>query len=196
MLLDSRLRSWVKLAVVALAIVGVVMAINVVRSRREKHRLMQTVEAQRRELQQARVQLQEARHLLSRAENKLGFLSRHKTPVQVTAYTGQGSFANGEKTDGAYAVPHHVLPRDRVMRVALSPTARRRLNARFKDYIALLDAQGRTARLAQFVDTTAAREERPVVDIYFADAQEAVIFGRQRYLAVNISAEGSPFAAP
>jgi hypothetical protein len=61
------------------------------------------------------------------------------------------------------------------------------------DYIMLLDNNRQITRLARFVDTTSANELRPVVDIFFAGQAEALTFGRQHYLAVNISADGSPF---
>jgi hypothetical protein len=61
------------------------------------------------------------------------------------------------------------------------------------DYIVLLDNHQQKTRLARFVDTTSANEQRPVVDVLFALHDEARLFGRQRYQAVNISGEGSPF---
>ena len=86
-----------------------------------------------------------------------------------------------------------VLPDDKVLNIALSPTARRSLHARMNDYIVLLDKDQQKVKLARFVDTTAAKEVRPVVDIFFAKQAEALTFGRQHYLAVNISAQDSPF---
>jgi hypothetical protein len=111
----------------------------------------------------------------------------------VTAFTGQGSFANGLKTDSSYAVPNHTLPEDKVLSIALSPTAQRNLHARLNDYIVLLDKNQQKTRLARFVDTTSANELRPVVDVFFARQEEARTFGRQHYLAVNVSADDSPF---
>jgi hypothetical protein len=61
------------------------------------------------------------------------------------------------------------------------------------DYIVLLDKNQEKARLARFVDTTSANELRPVVDIFFAKQAEARAFGRRHYLAVDISAQDSPF---
>jgi hypothetical protein len=80
-----------------------------------------------------------------------------------------------------------------VLSIALSPLARRNLHAQLNDYIVLLDRQGHRSRLARFVDTTAADELRPVIDIFFARDEEARLFGRQRFMAVNISGEDSPF---
>jgi len=53
-------------------------------------------------------------------------LNQHTTDVQVT---GQGSFASGQQTAQSYAVPLHILPEDKVLNIALSPTARRNLHA-------------------------------------------------------------------
>jgi hypothetical protein len=47
--------------------------------------------------------------------------------------------------------------------------------------------------LARFVDRTAQTETRPVVDILFADAHEARMWGRRPFYAVNISRPDSPF---
>ncbi len=175
-----------------LVIGGSVLA-NTLRYRHGQNHLMRTLTAQSNELQQTKLQLQETTHLLANAENKLAFLSQNKTAVQVTAFTGRGSFASGRKTAESYAVPHHTLPEDKVLNVALSPTARRKLHARMNDYIVLLDRNQQRARLARFVDTTSANEVRPVIDVYFAKKDDAITFGRQDYLAVDISAENSPF---
>ncbi len=151
--------------------------------------------AQGSELERTKLQLQKTEHLLASAENKLGFLNQHKTAVQVTAFTGQGSFASGQKTAQSYAVPQHILPEDKVLNIALSPTARRNLHARMNDYIVLFDKYEQKTRLARFVDTTSSSELRPVIDIFFAKEREALTFGRQHFLAVNISSENSPFQA-
>jgi hypothetical protein len=177
----------------ALLVIGTVMVTNTVRYRHDKHHFLHTLAEQDKELQQTKLQLRETKHLLARTEEKLGFLDRHKTTVQVTAFTGQGSFANGLKTAESYAVTNHVLPKDKVLSIALSPSAQQKLHARFNDYIVLLDKKQQNARLARFVDTTSADELRSVVDVFFAKQEEALIFGRQHYLAVNISADGSPF---
>lgn len=189
------MRLWrtIKIASVALLIIGSAVLTDSVRYRRDEDHFLRTISAQGNELQQTKLQLQQTTHLLLSAENKLGYLDQHKTSVQVTAFTGHGSFASGRNTAQSYAVPHHVLPEDKVLNIALSPTARRELHARMNDYIVLLDKEQQKARLARFVDTTSEKELRPVVDVYFAKQKEALTFGRQHYLAVNISAEGSPF---
>lgn len=176
-----------------LLIIASVVLTNTVRFRRDKKRFMGDITQQSKELQQTKSQLQETKHRLAKAEKKLGFLNENKAQVQVTAFTGEGSFANGSKTEHAYAVPTRKLPEDKVLSIALSPTARQKLRARFNDYIVLLDRYQQKVRLARFVDTTAADEDRPVVDVFFANPEEARLFGRQRFHAVNISAEGSPF---
>ena len=189
------LRSWrtVKIVCVALLVIGSTALTNTVRYRQDKGYFMSTLTAQGIELQQTKLQLREATRRLASAENKLGYLTQHKTAVQVTAFTGQGSFASGLKTAQAYAVPQHTLPEDKVLNVALSPTARKNLNAQMNDYIVLLDKNQQKPRLARFVDTTSAKEARAVVDVFFAKQAEAITFGRQHYLAVDISAEDSPF---
>lgn len=194
-MLNSRLWRMLRIASLFLLIitVGIVILSNTVRFRHDKKHLREALAAQHTELQQTKTQLQEAKHLLARAENKLGFLNQHKTTVQVTGFTGQGSFANGTSTEKSFGVSSHLLPEDKVLNIALSPTAQRNLHARMNDYIVLLDKNQQKARLARFVDKTAADEVRPVVDVFFALHDEARIFGRQRYQAVNISGEDSPF---
>lgn len=192
-MLNLRLWPTVKILSVVLLIAGSAVLTNTVRYRHDKTRFLRALTEQKTQLQQAEQKLQETKHLLATAEKKLGFLSQHKTTVQVTAFTGQGSFASGQKTAQSYAVPNHVLPEDKVLSIALSPTARRNLHAQMNDYIVLLDKHQQKARLARFVDTTSANELRPVVDVFFAQQEEARTFGRQHYLAVNISAEDSPF---
>lgn len=182
-----------KIALVVLLIVASAVISNNMRYRHDKKRFLRTITEQGKELQRTKVQLDETKHLLVSAEKKLGFLNNHKTPVQVTAFTGQGSFANGTETVRAYAVPTHILPSDNILSIALSPLARHNLHARLNDYIVLLDRTGQISRLARFVDTTAADEIRPVVDVFFARDEDARIFGRQQHLAVNISAADSPF---
>jgi mannitol-specific phosphotransferase system IIBC component len=180
-------------ASLALLIIASVVMSNTVRYRHDKKHLREAIAAQRTELQRTKLQLEEAQHLLASAEKKLSFLNLQKTTVQVTAFTGEGSFASGLATAKSYAVPHHTLPEDKVLNIALSPVARRNLHARLNDYIVLLDNHQQKTRLARFVDTTSANEQRPVVDVLFALHDEARLFGRQRYQAVNISGEGSPF---
>jgi hypothetical protein len=202
-------RSWrtAGIAMLAVLVVGCAVRINTLRYGYEKNHLLRTLTAQSseltaekseltaqtNELEKAKLQLQKTTQLLANAENKLGYLNRHKTAVQVTAFTGRGRFANGLKTVHSYAVPSDSLPKDKVLNVALSPAAQRNLHARMNDYIVLLDQDLGKARLARFVDTTSAKERRPVVDVFFAQRDEALNFGRQHYLAVNISAQGSPF---
>ena len=199
-------RSW-RIAMLAVLVVGCAVRINTLRYGYEKNHLLRTLTAQSseltaekseltaqtNELEKAKLQLQKTTQLLANAENKLGYLNRHKTAVQVTAFTGRGRFANGLKTVHSYAVPSDSLPKDKVLNVALSPAAQRNLHARMNDYIVLLDNDQQKARLAHFVDTTSAKERRPVVDVFFAKKAEAITFGRQRYLAVNISEADSPF---
>lgn len=192
-MLYLRLLPAIKIGLVLVILIASVVLTNTVRFRRDKRRFMRALTEQSSELQQTKLQLQETRHRLVTAESKLGFLDQHKTAVQVTAFTGQGNFANGAKTDEGYAVPTHMLPQDNVLSIALSPLARRNLHARLNDYIVLLDHQGHKSRLARFVDTTAEDELRPVIDIFFARDEEARLFGRQRFMAVNISGEDSPF---
>ncbi len=188
-MLNLQLWRTIKIASVVLLVIGSA----VLTYRHEKNSFLRTLTAQGDELEQTKLQLQKTKHLLANAETKLGFLNQHKMAVQVTAFTGQGSFASGLKTAQSYAVPQHTLPEDKVLNIALSSTARRNLHARMNDYIVLLDKYQQKTRLARFVDTTSANELRPVVDIFFAKQGEAVTFGRQRYLAVNISADDSPF---
>lgn len=192
-MLYLRLLPAIKIGLVLVILIASVVLTNTVRFRRDKKRFMRAIVEQSSELQQTKLQLQETRDRLVSAESKLGFLDQHKTAVQVTAFTGQGNFANGAKTEEAYAVPTHVLPQDNVLSIALSPLARRNLHAQLNDYIVLLDRQGHKSRLARFVDTTAADELRPVIDIFFARGEEARLFGRQRFMAVNISGDDSPF---
>lgn len=189
------MRLWrtIKMASLALLVIGIAVLIDTVHDRQDENNLLRTLATQGHELQQTRLQLQDTTFLLVSAENKLEYLNQHKTAVQVTAYTGQGKFASGQKTAHSYAVPHHILPDDKVLNVALSPVARQKLHAQMNDYIVLLDKDQQKTRLARFVDTTSANEQRPVVDVYFAQQDEARTFGRQHYLAVNISAQDSPF---
>ena len=189
------MRLWraVKIVGLALLVIGSTVLSNTLRYQHDKHHFLSALTAQGLELQQTKLQLQKTKQLLASVENKLGFLDQHKTAVQVTAFIGQGSFANGLRLARSYAVPEHILPEDKVLNVALSPAARRNLHARMNDYIVLLDKKQQKARLARFVDTTSRKELRPVVDVYFAKQAEARIFGRQDYLAVNISTQDSPF---
>jgi hypothetical protein len=189
------LRWWrtIKIASLALLVIGSAVVANTIRYRHDKNHFLKTIATQSTELQHTKVQLGATEQLLANAEKKLGFLNQHKTTVQVTAFTGQGKFANGHETVNAYAVPHHLLPEGEILNIALSPAAQQNLHARLNDYIVLLDAKQQKARLARFVDTTSDKEIRPVVDVFFALEDEARIFGRQQFEAINISAKDSPF---
>jgi hypothetical protein len=183
----------VNIVSLALLVIGSTALTYTLRYQHDKNHFLSALTAQGNELTQTKLQLQKTNQFLASAENKLGFLNQHKTAVQVTAFTGQGSFANGLKTAQSYAVPDHILPEDKVLNIALSPTAQQTLHARMNDYIVLLTKNQHKARLAHFVDTTSADELRSVVDVFFAKPAEARTFGRQHYLAVNISTQDSPF---
>jgi hypothetical protein len=178
---------------VLLLIVASIVLTNTVRYRRDKQRFLHALAQQGNELQQTKLQLEQTTHRLAIAEKKLGFLNQYKATVQVTAFTGHGRFASGMKTEQSFAVPTRRLPEDKVLSIALSPPAQRKLHAQLNDYIALLDRYQQGMRLARFVDITSADEVRPVLDVFFANGEEARVFGRRRYLAVNISAVNSPF---
>ena len=90
-------------------------------------------------------------------------------------------------------MPKHTLPIEKVLNVALSPSAERTLHANLNDTIVLISQNRARKHLARFVDRTAQTETRPVVDILFADAHEARIWGRRSFYAVNISRPDSPF---
>lgn len=152
------------------------------------------------ELTQTQTELQQTKHLLKVAQDKLGYLDKYKATVQVTAYAmtpafgDNPQFANGRPVHRAYAVKKHKLPEDAIVNVALSASAQRKLNAKLNDLLVIMDKRGRRKTIARFVDTTAPSETRPVVDVYFADAHQARIWGRHyEYVAVNISAANSPF---
>ena len=151
------------------------------------------------QLEQTKSQLVDATVRLSAANQKLAFLDSSKARVQVTAYALTGDFgldpvfSNNVPARSAYAVPKHTLPAGRVLNVALSPTAERKLHANLNDTIVLMSRNRTRKHLARFVDRTAQTETRPVVDILFADAHEARIWGRRSFYAVNISRPDSPF---
>jgi hypothetical protein len=151
------------------------------------------------ELQRTRTQLWDATARLDEANKKLGFLEASKAPVQVTAYALTDDFgkdpvfSNNAPARSAYAVPKHTLPADKVLNIALSPMAERRLHARLNDTVVLMSRNRTDQHLARFVDRTAQTEARPVVDVLFADAHQARIWGRQTFYAVNISQRDSPF---
>jgi hypothetical protein len=151
------------------------------------------------QLEQTKSELVDATVRLSEATQKLGFLESSKARVQVTAYALTDDFgpdpvfSNNAPARSAYAVPKHTLPAGKVLNVALSPTAERKLQANLNDTIVLMSKNRVRKHLARFVDRTAQTETRPVVDILFADAHHARIWGRQSFYAVNISRPDSPF---
>jgi len=166
-------------------------------SRRNATRLQElTTQLQRTqsELAMTRVQLEDA-------NRKLGFLDASKARVQVTAYAltpdfgPDPVFSNTAPARSDYAVPKHTLPTGKVLNVALSPLAERKLKANLKDTLVLTTRKGGNKYLARFVDRTAQNETRPVVDVLFADAHQARIWGRRTFYAVNISRSDSPFRA-
>ncbi len=136
---------------------------------------------------------------LADAKQKLGFLEASKARVQVTAYALTDDFgpdpvfSNNTPARKAFAVPKHTLPTGKILNVALSPAAEHKLHANLNDTIVLMSRNRRNKHLARFVDRTAQSETRSVVDILFADAHQARIWGRQPFYAVNISQTDSPF---
>src|SRR6202165_101173 len=151
------------------------------------------------QLQQTKAELAATTVQLSDANNKLGFLEAAKARVQVTAYALTDDFgpdplfSNNAPARSAYAVPNHDLPAGQVLNVALSPMAERQLHADLNDTIVLMSKNRARRHLAHFVDRTAQTETRSVVDILFADAHEARIWGRRSFYAANISQPDSPF---
>jgi hypothetical protein len=151
------------------------------------------------QLEQTKSELVDATVCLSEANQKLGFLEVSKARVQVTAYAltdDLGSdplFSNNAPARSAYAVPKHALPTGKVLNVALSPMAERQLHANLNDTIVLMSKNRARRHLARLVDRTPQTETRPVVDILFADAHEARMWGRRPFYAVNISRPDSPF---
>ena len=79
-------------------------------------------------------------------------------------------------------MPKHTLPPEKVLNVALSPIAERTLHANLNDTIVLMSRNRARTHLARFVDRTAQTETRSVVDVLFADAREARIWGRQDHV--------------
>lgn len=154
------------------------------------------------QLEQTRSKLLQTTAQLSDANKKLAFLENSKTRVQVTAYALTDDFgpdpvfSNNTPARHAYAVPRHTLPTEKVLNVALSPPAERKLHANLNDTIVLISRNHKRQHLARFVDRTAQTETRPVVDVLFADAHEARIWGRRSFYAINISRPDSPFQQP
>lgn len=151
------------------------------------------------QLEQTKSELADATVRLSEATQKLGFLESSKARVQVTAYALTDDFgpapvfSNNAPARSAYAVPKHTLPAGKVLNVALSPMAERKLHANLNDTLVLMSRNRARKHLARFVDRTAQTETRSVVDILFADSHEARIWGRRSFYAVNISRPDSPF---
>lgn len=150
-------------------------------------------------LEQTKAQLANVTTQLADANKKLRFLDTSKARVQVTAYVLTDDFghdpvfSNSAPARNAYAVPKHTLPTEKILNVALSPMAERKLHANLNDTIVLMSQNHASQHLARFVDRTAQSEARAVVDILFADAHEARIWGRQSFYAVDISRPDSPF---
>ena len=188
------IRSWV----MALSIV-VLFGSGVAFRRHENDRAMERIQQLTEELERTRTQLLDTRAALEDANKKLGFLETSKARVQVTAYALTDDFgpdpvfSNNTRARNAYAVPNHTLPAGKVLNVALSPTAERKLHASLNDTIVLMSRNHMRQHLARFVDRTAQTETRSVVDVLFADAHQARIWGRQTFYAVNISQADSPF---
>ena len=151
------------------------------------------------QLAQTKSALADVTAQLTEANKKLGFLDTTKARVQVTAYALTDDFgpdpvfSNNTPARTAYAVPRHSLPSGKVLNVALSPLAERKLHANLNDTIVLMSRNRKQEHLARFVDRTAQTETRPVVDVLFADAHQARIWGRRSFYAVNISRKDSPF---
>ena len=167
----------------------------------ESHKNVQRVQELTAQLQRTQGELEQTRVQLADANRKLVFLEATKARVQVTAYAltpdfgPDPVFSNNSPARTAYAVPKHTLPTEKVLNVALSPLAERKLRANLNDTIVLTTRRGSKRYVGRFVDRTAQSETRPVVDVLFADAHQARIWGRQTFYAVNISRRDSPFRA-
>lgn len=181
-------------------LITLVPAVSVTFSRYEKRRNAAVVEQLTVQLQQTRNELASTAGQLAAANKRLGFLEESKSRVQVTAYALTDDFgpdpvfSNNTPARSAYAVPKHSLPTGKVLNVALSPLAERKLHANLNDTIVLTSRNRRSQHIARFVDRTAQSETRPVVDVLFADAHQARIWGRRSYYAVDISRVDSPFS--
>jgi|ERR1700728_2031101 hypothetical protein len=111
---------------------------------------------------------------LSEAKKNLGSPESTKARVQLTGYALTEDFAadpvfsNDAPPRSAYAVPKHTLPAaERVLNVALAPSAARQLHANLSDTIALTPRNRARKHLARFVHGTAQTETCSVVDILF-----------------------------
>jgi hypothetical protein len=180
-------------------LVTLVLSIVVTLGGREVRRNAAVITGLKTELQLARGELATTKLQLADANTKLGFLQATKARVQVTAYAltedfgPNPLFSNNTPARTAYAVPKHSLPSGKILNVALSPSAERKLHATLNDTLILTTRREREKYLARFVDRTAQSETRPVVDVLFADAHQARIWGRRPFYAVNISRSDSPF---
>jgi hypothetical protein len=167
----------------------------------EAHRTATRVKELTAQLQRTQGELAQTRVQLEDANRKLGFLEAAKARVQVTAYAltpdfgPDPVFSNNAPARSAYAVPKHTLPTGKVLNVALSPLAEHKLHANLNDTLVLATRRDGKKYLARFVDRTAQSETRPVVDVLFADAHQARIWGRKTFYAINISRADSPFRA-
>jgi hypothetical protein len=166
---------------------------------RENARNIAVVRQLNGQLERTKSELADTSVRLADANKKLAFLEVSKARVQVTAYALTDDFgpdpvfSNNAPARSAYAVPKHNLPAGKILNVALSPMAERRLHANLNDTIVLISRNHSRKHLARFVDRTAQTETRSVIDVLFADAHEARIWGRQSFYAVNISRLDSPF---
>jgi len=181
-------------------LITLVLGVGITFARYQNGRKAASVRQLSEQLQQTQAELADATVQLADANKKLGFLEASKARVQVTAYALTDDFgpdpvfSNNTPARQAYAVPKHALPTGKVLNIALSPMAQRKLHASLNDTIVLMSRNRRKSEhLARFVDRTAQTETRPVVDILFADAHQARIWGRQSFYAVNISQQDSPF---
>lgn len=186
-----------KIKLIVALLIAVVFYSTVEVLHQQNHALFHQLNEKQTELTLSQTQLKQVRIELAAAQNKLGFLDKHQTPVQVTAYTKSSSpnavFANGRSVERVYAVHQHTLPENAVVYVALSPSAQSRLHARMNDYIVLIHKGTHRKTIARFVDVMPS-EPRPVVDVFFSDERQAWIWGRKKdYYAVNISMVNSPF---
>lgn len=183
-----------KLGVALLIALTFGVTIKVLRD--QNHTLVYNLNDKTNQLSFTKNELQQTKIRLILAEKQLGFLEKYKIAVQVTAYTRSHHskvFADGKSAIHAYAVPQHTLPENKVVNVALSSTAQKKLHARMNDYLVLIHKRNHRKTLARFVDTIP-DEKRPVVDVYFFNNRQAVLWGRKNdYYAVNISSLNSPF---
>jgi len=184
-----------KLKLVVALLISIAFGTTVFVLHEQNHALVSQLTTKDKELSSSKSELQVVKIRLAAAEKKLGFLDKYKKGVQVTGYTAASTqkFSDGQPVVHAYAVTRK-LPEDKVINIALSPRAQRELHARLNDYIVLIQRRTHRKTIAHFVDYTASTETRPVVDVFFADARQAVVWGRQGgYDAVNLSGPSSPF---